>query len=163
VSGPVFVFCTLVVISRGSEGVGPRFHVLRSLTRFRLFRERLFPFSSFAPPDSFSSVPRVSGPIFMFCAPEHFFGGAECVVSHFNVLCAWSHFRRYRGRPVPFSCFTLPDMFCAPGIIFGGHEGDMSRFLVLRIDGIEGVESRFHVLRSLTRFRQYRGCQVLFS
>jgi hypothetical protein len=39
-------------------------------------------------------------------------------------------------------------MFCVPGLVFGGTEG---------------VGSRFHVLRALTRFRRYRGRHVLFS
>jgi hypothetical protein len=39
-------------------------------------------------------------------------------------------------------------MFCAPGFFF---------------DCAEGVESRFHVLRSRTLFRRYRGRQVSFS
>jgi hypothetical protein len=39
-------------------------------------------------------------------------------------------------------------MFCAPGLIFGGTDG---------------VESRFHVLRGRTRFRQFPGHWVLFS
>jgi hypothetical protein len=39
-------------------------------------------------------------------------------------------------------------MFCAPGLVFGGTKG---------------VESRFHVLRSQTRFRRFRGRRVPFS
>jgi hypothetical protein len=90
-------------------------------------------------------VPRASGLVFMFFAPEHVFGGAECVGSHFHVLRGQVYFLRYRGRRVPFSCFMLPDsflavpsasgpvfMFCAPGLIFGGIEGIRSRFHVLR-------------------------------
>jgi hypothetical protein len=46
-----------------------------------------------------------------------------------------------------------PDfMFCAPELIFGCTNG-----------GSEGVVSRFHVLRSWTRFRRFRGRRVLFS
>jgi hypothetical protein len=97
----------------------------------------------------------------MFCAPGLIFGGAECVGSCFHVLHAWTRFRRYRGRPIPFSCFLLPDifsvvlrvsglvfMFSAPGHLFGC---------------LEGVRSRFHILRSRTRFRRYRGHRVPFS
>jgi hypothetical protein len=39
-------------------------------------------------------------------------------------------------------------MFCVPGLVFGGTEG---------------VRSRFHVLRSRTRFRRCRGRRVPFS
>jgi hypothetical protein len=111
---------------------------------------RRLPFSCFACPDSFSAVPRGSGPVFMFCAFGPNFGGTEGVGSRFHVLRAHTCFRRYRGRQDPFSCFALPVsfsavlsasipvfMFCAPGLIFDGTEGD---------------GSRFHVLRSRTRF-----------
>jgi hypothetical protein len=70
-------------------------------------------------------------------------------------------FRQYGGRRVPFSCFVSPYsfsavagasypvfMFCAPRLVFGGSEG---------------VKSRFNVLRPRTRFRRWRGHQVLFS
>jgi hypothetical protein len=88
----------------------------------------------------------------MFSAPSHVFGGTKGVESRFHVLRARTHFRWYRGRRVPFLCFTLSDslsavprashpvfIFSAPGYVFGGTEG---------------VESRFHVLRSRTRFGQ---------
>jgi hypothetical protein len=97
----------------------------------------------------------------MFCAPEHVFGGAEGVVSRFHVLCSRPRFRRFRGRRVPFSFFALSDscsavprvscpvfMFYAPGLFFCGTEG---------------VRSHFHVLRSQTPFRRYRGRRVPFS
>jgi hypothetical protein len=97
----------------------------------------------------------------MFCAPGLIFGGTEDVPSHFHVLRARTRFRRYRGRRVPFSCFAPPDsfsaapwasglvfMFCAAGHVFAG---------------IEGIWSLFHVLRSQTRFRRYRGRRVPFS
>jgi hypothetical protein len=64
-------------------------------------------------------------------------------------------------RRVPFSCFVHPDsfsavprssdpvfMFSAPGHVFGGAEG---------------IVSRFHVLRSGTRFQRYQGLRVPFS
>jgi hypothetical protein len=155
------MFCAPGLIFGGTEGVGSRFHVLRSLARFRRYRGRRVPFSCFALPDSFSAVQRASGPVFMFCAPGLVFGGTEGVVSRFHVLRPRTRFRRYRGRRVPFSCYALLDsfsgvpsasgpvfMFCALGLIFGGNEG---------------VGSRFHVLRSLTRFRRYRGRPVPFS
>jgi hypothetical protein len=97
----------------------------------------------------------------MFCAPELVFGGAACIGLCFHVLRVQTHFRRYRGRRVPFSCFALRDsfsvvlrvsrpvfMFCAPGLIFGGTEG---------------VGSRFNVLLARTRFRRYRVRRVPFS
>jgi hypothetical protein len=105
----------------------------------------------------------------MFCAPGHVFGDYEGVGSRFHVLCARTHFRRYRRRRVPFSCFALLDtfsmvrrasgpifVFCAPGLVFGGSEGVRSRLHVLRLVHIlgvcKGVRSRFCVLRSRTRF-----------
>jgi hypothetical protein len=103
----------------------------------------------------------VSGLIFMFCAPGLILGGTEGVRSNFKVLRSRTRFRRYRGRPIPFSCFALQDsfsavpralgpffMFCAPRLIFSGTEG---------------VSSCFHVVRSRTRFRRYRGRRVPFS
>jgi hypothetical protein len=79
----------------------------------------------------------------------------------FDVLRSRTLFRRYRRRRVPFSCFARPDsfsvipmasgpvfMFCAPGLVF---------------DRTKGVVSRFHVLRSRTFFRRYRGRRVPFS
>jgi hypothetical protein len=139
-SGPVLMFC--------------------ARTRFRRYRGRQVPFSCFALPDSFSMVPRASYPVFIFCVPELVFGGTEVVGSCFHVLRSRNHFRRYRGRWLPFSCFPLPNtflvvlrasgavfMFCAPGLVFGGTEG---------------VGFRFHVLSSLTLFQRYRGCLISF-
>jgi hypothetical protein len=97
----------------GTEGVGFRFHVLRSRTHFRRYRGHWVPFSCFALLDSFSIVPRVSGPIFIFCSPGLVFDGTEGVVSLFHVLRSRTYFRRYRGRQVPFSCFAHPDSFSA--------------------------------------------------
>jgi hypothetical protein len=71
-------------------------------------------FSCFAFPDSFSAVPRASVVVFIFCAPKLIFGDIVGVRFLFHVLRSWTHFRRYRGRRVPFSCFALPDSF------FGG-------------------------------------------
>jgi hypothetical protein len=155
------MFCVLGLIFDGTEGVESRFHVLRSRTRFQRFRGRRVPFSCFALPDSFSAFPKAYVPILMFCAPGLIFGGIEGVGSRFHVLRSRTHFRRYRGCGVPFSCFTLPDsfsavprasgpvfLFCPPGLIFGG---------------LQDVWSRFHVLRSRTHFRRYRGRRVPFS
>jgi hypothetical protein len=115
------MFCAPELFLGDKEGVGSRFHVLRSRTRFRLYRGRQVPFSCFALPDSFSAVAMVSDPVFMFCAPGLIFGGtqsvgsgfhfcapglifvgAECVGSRFQVLRSRTHFWRFRGRPVPF-------------------------------------------------------------
>jgi hypothetical protein len=138
-----------------------RFQVLRSRTHFRRYRGHQVPFSSFPLSDSFSMLPRASAPVFMFCALGLLFGDTEGVGSRFQVLRVRTHFWLYRGRPVLFSCFALPNMFstvpralgtifmfCAPGLIFGGTDD---------------VRSRLHVLRARTRFRPYRGCQVLFA
>jgi hypothetical protein len=104
---------------------------------------------------------RASGPVFMFCTPGIIFDGIEGVRSHFHVLRSGTRFGRYRGRRVPFSCFTLPDsfwavprasdpvfIFCDAGLIFGVTEG---------------VGSSFHVLRSHTCFGWYQERQVPFS
>jgi hypothetical protein len=150
--------------------VGSRSHVLRARTHFRRFRGRQVPFSCIALLDSFSAAPWASGPIIMFCAPRLILSGAEYVESRFQVLDARTHFRRYRGRPVPFSCFTLPVpfscfallesfpavprvsgpdlMFCTPGLVSRGNEG---------------VGSCFHVLRARTHFRRCRVRRVLLS
>jgi hypothetical protein len=108
----------------------------------------------------FSAVPSASCPIFIFCAPGLIFGRTEGVGSRFHVLRARTHFRRYRGRQVPFSCFACSDsffavtwasgpvfMFVAPGLVFSSTEG---------------VGSRFHVLRARTHFRRYRWRRVPF-
>jgi hypothetical protein len=127
----VFMFCAPGFIFVGTEGVWPRFHVLRAGTHFRRYRGRRVPFSCFALPDSFSAVPRASGPVFMFCAPGLVFGGTESVGSRFLVLCSGTRFRWCRVRRVPFPCFALPDsfsavqgvtgpffLFCALGLVF---------------------------------------------
>jgi hypothetical protein len=138
-----------------------RIHELRSRTHFRRYRRRRVPFTCFALQNSFSAVPRASGPVCMFCAPRLIFGGIEGVRSLFHVFRYRTCFRRYRGHRVPFSCFAQSDsfsaipresgpvfMFCAPGLNFGGTEG---------------VRSQFHVLRSRTHFRRYRGRRVPLS
>jgi hypothetical protein len=135
-SGPFFMFCATGHIFGGTEGVVSRLHVLRSPTHFRRYRGRRVPFSCFAFPDSFSAVPRASGPIFMSCAHVLVFIGIEGVRSRFLVLLSQTHFRRCRVRRVLFSYFLLPGMFsavprascpvfmfCAPGLIFYGTEG----------------------------------------
>jgi hypothetical protein len=109
----------------------------------------------------FLGVPRAAGPFFMFSAPGHVFGGTVGVGSRCHVLRSQTHFRRYRGRRVPISCFTRPDSFsavtrasgpfftfCATGLVFGDSEG---------------VGYHFHILRSRTHFRRYRGRPISFS
>jgi hypothetical protein len=179
-SAPIFLFCVPVHFFGGTEGVGSRFHVLRSRTHFRRFRGRRFLFSCFASLHTFSTVTRMTDPVFVFCAPRlifggtggvgscfhvlrsgHIFGGSEGVGSCFHVLRSRGRFRRYRGRQVRFSSFALPDsifavprascpifMFCAPKLFFGSTKG---------------VWSRFHVLRSRTRFRRCGGRRDPFS
>jgi hypothetical protein len=120
-AGPVFMFCSSRLVFGGTVGVGSRFHVLRSRTRFRRYGGRQVPFSCFARPDSFSAETMVSGLVFMFCAPgivfggtegvrsrfhvlhtRLIFGGTEGVRSRFHVLRSRTRFRRYRGRPILF-------------------------------------------------------------
>jgi hypothetical protein len=157
---PFFMICAPRLVFGGTEGVGSHFHGLLSRNRFQLYRGRRVPFSCFVLPDSFSAVMNASGPVFKFCPSVLIFGGTEGVESLFLVLRAQTHFRRYRGRRVPFSCFALPEsfstvlrasgpvfMFCALGLVFGSTEG---------------VRSHFLVLRAQTHFRQYRGRQVPF-
>jgi hypothetical protein len=173
-SGPVFMFCSPELFFCGTEGVGSRIHVLRSQSRFRRYRGvgscihvlrsrthfgryrgHRVPFSCFA------SKTMASGPAFIFCAPGPVFVSTERVGSHFHVLRSRTHFRRYRGRRVPFSCFALLDpflavlmatvpvfLFCATGPIFCGTDD---------------VRSRLNVLPSRNPFRQFRGRQVSFS
>jgi hypothetical protein len=126
------MFCSSGLIFSGTEGVPSHFHVLHSMTCFRRYRGRRVPFSFFARMDSFLTVPRVSGPVFRFCAPGLVFGGtegvrslfhvfslglvfdrSEFVGSPFHVLRARIHSRRYRGRRVQFSCFARSDSLSA--------------------------------------------------
>jgi hypothetical protein len=93
-SGPFFLFCAPAIVFGGTEGVGSRFHVLFSRTRFRRCRVRQGPFSCFACPESFSTVPSASCPVFMFCAPRLFFDGTKAVRSRFHVLCSQTRFLR---------------------------------------------------------------------
>jgi len=103
----------------------------------------------------------VLGHVFTFCAPRRIFCVTECAGTRIYVSRTRTHFRRYRGRRVPFLTFALRDAFsafpswsgrvftfCAPGCVFGDSER---------------VETGLHVLRSRTRFRCVRGRQVPFS
>jgi hypothetical protein len=153
-SDPVLKYCESGHFFCGTEGVLSLFHVLRARTRFRRYRVRRVPLSCFAGSDSFLAVPRASGPVFMFSAFRLVIAVAEGIRSHFNVLRVWTHFLRYGGHSVPFSCFASPDsfsavlralgpsfMFCAPVLVFSSTEG---------------VRARFHVLLFRTHFQQYR-------
>jgi hypothetical protein len=188
-SCPVFMFCAPEHVFGGAEVVRSCFLVLRARTRFRRNRGRRLPFSCFALPNSFSTTPGASSPVFMFCAPGHIFGSTEGVGSQFHILRSRTRFRRYRGRWVPFSCFARPKSFsavlrasgpvlkyCAPGLVFGGTEGVGYRFHVLharnhfRRSRFPILRSRarfqwcrFHVLCSLARFRSCGGRRVPFS
>jgi hypothetical protein len=155
------MFCAPRLVFDGTEGVGSFFHVLRSRTHFRQYRGRRVPLSCVMLPDSFSPVPRASGPVFMFNVPGLVFGSTEGVGSPFHVLRFRTHFRRYLGCLVPFSCFVRTNsfsmvpwasdpvfMFCTPGLV---------------LSGTEGVLSLSHVLRSQTYFRRYRGRRVPLS
>jgi hypothetical protein len=161
VSDLVFMFCVSRLVFGGTVGVRSRFHFLRSRKRYRRRGGRQVPFSDFALPESFSAVPRVSGAVFMFCAPVLVFGGTDGVGSRFHVLRSRTRFRRCGGRRVPFSCFALPNSFSAvsraSGAVF------MLCVPILVFDGTEGVGSRFHVLRSRTHFQRYRGRRFTFS
>jgi hypothetical protein len=145
------MFCSPGPIFDGTEDVGNHFHVL--------FPGPIFVGTEGAP-----------GLVFMFCAPVPVFDVIEDAGSRFHVLRFQTHFQRYRGRRVPFSCFALSDpfstvsrasgsifMFCAPALVsvFGapGHV----------LGHIEGVRSRIHVSRSRTCLRRCRGSRVPFS
>jgi hypothetical protein len=185
------MFCAPGHVFGRAECVGSRFHILRTGTRYRRYRWRQDPFPCFALPNSFSAVPRASTPVFMYFAPGLVFGFSKGVGSRFHVLHYQTQFRPYRGRRLPFSCFALPNTlstvrrasgpvftFCAPGLIFSGNKDVGSHFLAvpwasgpvfmfcapgLVFSCTMGIGSRFHVLRTRTHFRQYRGRRDWFS
>jgi hypothetical protein len=159
-SGLIFKFCSLGHVFGGTEGVGSRFHVLRSPTHFRQYRGRRGSISCFALPDSFSTVARTLwpvgifcarghifegtegvGPVFMFCTPRLVSGGTEAVGARFHVLRSRTLFQRNRGRRVRFSYFALSDSFRAvpraSGLVF--------KFCAPKhiFGGTEGVGSHF--------------------
>jgi hypothetical protein len=92
--GSLFMFCVPALIFSCTAGIRSRFHILHFWTHFPQYRGRRVPFSYFARPDSFSALPRVSGPVFMFCAPGLVFGGSESVGFRFHVLHPRTFFRR---------------------------------------------------------------------
>jgi hypothetical protein len=112
-SDTVLKYCALGLVSGGTDGVGSPFQVLRSGTHFWRCRGRRVPLSYFALPDTFSAVPRASGPVFMFCAPGLIFGGSEGVRTHFHILRSGTSFWLYRVCRVTFSCFAFRDTFSA--------------------------------------------------
>jgi hypothetical protein len=155
------MFCTPRLVFGGTEGIGSRFHVLRSRAHFRPYGGRRVSILCFAHPDLFSTVPSALVPVFMIYASGLIFDGTEGIESCFHILRSRTLFRRYGGCRVPFSYFALPSTFsavrrassldfmsCAPELVFGGTVG---------------VGSRFYVLRVQTRFRWYRGRRVPFS
>jgi hypothetical protein len=92
--GPVIMFCAPGFVFGCTEGVGSRFYVLRARTRFMLYGGRPDPFTCFAVPNSFSSVPTASGPVFLFCAPRLVFDGTDGDGTRFHVLRARTRLRR---------------------------------------------------------------------
>jgi hypothetical protein len=155
------MFCLPRLVFGDTEGVRSSFHVLRSSTRFLRCRLRRVPFSCFALPDSFSAVPRASGPIFMFCAPGLVFAGTEGVGARFHVWRARTHFRRYRGRRDPFSCFARRTHF----FLYRGRRVPFSCFAPPDSFSTEPRASApvYIFLRACTRFLRYRGLRVPFS
>jgi hypothetical protein len=157
-SAPVFMFCAPRHIFDGTLGIGSRFHVLRARTRFLRYRGRRVTFSSFATPNSFSSVPRASGPVFMICVPVLVFGDTEGVGSRFHVVRSRTRFWRCGGRMLLFLCFALPDSFCRR------YRGRRLPFSVVLVFGCtDGVGCRFQVLRSGTHFGRCGGRRVPLS
>jgi hypothetical protein len=138
-SGPVLMFCAPGLIFGRTEGVGSRFHVLRSRTRFPWYRGVGSCFFILRSQTHFRHVTRASGPVLMFYAPGLVFDGTEGIGSRLNVLRGWTLFWRYRGRRVPFS---------TPRVVFGDTEV---------------VGSHFHVFGAQTHFRRYNGRRLLFS
>jgi hypothetical protein len=179
-SVPVFIFCAARLVFGGKEGVRSRFHFLRSWARFSRYRGRRVSILCFALLDSFLAVPSASGPVFMFCAPDLVFDGTEGVGSRFLILRSPTHFWRYRGCQVPFSCFRAQtylrryrghrvpfSCFALPGTFSAVRRASVLIFMFcapgLIFGGTEGVRSSFHILRSRARFRRYRGHWVPFS
>jgi hypothetical protein len=91
------MFCAYIL--GGTDGVGSRFKVLLSRTRFRRYRGRRVtlacfrryrvrrvPSSCFALLDFYWEALRVMGLVIMFCAPGHIFGGTGGAGSRSHVL-----------------------------------------------------------------------------
>jgi hypothetical protein len=84
-SGLVFFFCVPGLIFGGNEGVGSRFHVLRSRSRFPRNRGRRVPFSS---------IP----------LPYSFFDDTAGIGSRFHVLRAVRPFFARSAPPLAMGC-----------------------------------------------------------
>jgi hypothetical protein len=145
------MLCAPGLFFGGTEGFRSIFYVLRFLTHFRRYR---------APSQ-----------ILILYASELIFGGTETVGSNFHVYRSHTHFQRYRGRRVPFSCYALPNTFRryrGRPVLFSCFALSDPFSAVWRVsgpvfmlcasehvfDGTEGVRSRFHILRFMTRFRR---------
>jgi hypothetical protein len=188
-SSPVFMFCASGFVWGCTKGVGSRFQVLRSRNYFVQYRghgapfscfvlsksfadfpRAVIPFSSFALPDTFLAVSMASGPVFMFCVPGLILSGTAGMRSSFHVLRSMTHFERYRGHEVQFSCFALPDsfgevprasgtiyMFCTPRLFFGGTRAFGPIFIVcapgLVLSGIESTGVPFSCFALPASFR----------
>jgi hypothetical protein len=143
------MFCASRLVFGGTEGVGSRFHVLRSRTHFQRYRGRPFPFSCFAITHSFSAVSRASCPVFMICAPGLVFDGTKGVGSRVHVFRARTRFRHVFRAAITHSVTdTLIFMICGSGLVF---------------DGAESVGYRFYILRAQIHFRRYRVRRVTLS
>jgi hypothetical protein len=179
-SGPIFMFCAPTLIFCYTEGVGSRFHVLRSLTHIwryrgrrvtfsflrslihvRRLRGRRVSFSCFTLSALFWAVPRASDPVVMSYASGLIFVGTDGAGSSYYISRSQTHFRRYRGRHYPCSYFALLDSFLA--VSRASCPLFMFCTLGLVLGGTEGVGSRLHILLSGARFWRYRGRRVLFS
>jgi hypothetical protein len=112
-SGPIFMFCAQGLVLGGTKGVTSHFNVLLPGLIFSSTEGARVPFSCFAFPVSCLAEPMTPGPIFRFCAPVLVFGGTVGAESRFHVLRPRTHFRRYRGRWVPYPCFALMCSFSA--------------------------------------------------
>jgi hypothetical protein len=99
-------------------------------------------FSRFALLDSFWTVSRASGPLFMICVSELIYVSTESVVSIFSCFALQDSFSAVPSVPGPLF------MFCTWGLIVGCAEG---------------VKSSFHVLNSRTNFLRFQGRQAYFS
>jgi hypothetical protein len=147
------MFCVPELIFSGTEGVGSRFHVLRAWTHFRRCRVRQVPFSYFVCQDSLSAVTRASGFVSKFCPPGLVFSCVKFVGSLFHVLRSRTHFRRYRRRRVPFSCFARSESFSAVPRASGSFFMFFGSGLIF--GGTDSIGSRFYVLRTRIHFRRY--------
>jgi hypothetical protein len=129
-TGPIFMLCAPGLILFGTRGVVPVF--------------------LFCAPELIFDVTEEVGSRFQVCAPELVLRGTEGVGSRFHVLRYWTHFRWYRRRRVPFSCFALQNSFSTipwtPGPVFIIYAPR------LVFGATEGARSRFHVLLSRTHF-----------